>query len=98
VTPWSKKHPDGGSATAQRTDSVTGNAIPSAQVAHSTPQSDLSDRTIDSKLTTLRPWIDCSIRPRTQRGEFKVRRCPQNFIKSLAIVIGPEKCFFASPM
>jgi hypothetical protein len=37
VTPWSKKHPDGGSATAQRTDSVTCNAIPSAQVVHSTP-------------------------------------------------------------
>jgi hypothetical protein len=37
VTPWSKKHPDGGSATAQRTDSVTCSAIPSAQVAHSTP-------------------------------------------------------------
>jgi hypothetical protein len=35
--PWSKKHPDGGSATAQRTDSVTCNAIPSAQVVHSTP-------------------------------------------------------------
>jgi hypothetical protein len=28
VTPWSKKHPDGGSATAQRTGSVTGNVTP----------------------------------------------------------------------
>jgi hypothetical protein len=28
VTPWSKKHPDGGSATAQRTDSVTGSSTP----------------------------------------------------------------------
>jgi hypothetical protein len=43
VTPWSKKHPDGGSATAQRTGSVTCNAIPSAQVVHSTPQSVLSE-------------------------------------------------------
>ncbi len=51
VTPWSKKHPDGGSATAQRTDSVTCNAIPSAQVAHSTLQSDLSEPRIRAAVT-----------------------------------------------
>jgi hypothetical protein len=44
VTPWSKKHPDGGSASAQRTDSVTCNATPSAQVVPLAPVAVFSRR------------------------------------------------------
>jgi hypothetical protein len=53
VTPWSKKHPDGGSATTQRTDSMTCNATPSAQVVHSTPT---NPYTTPRRQNVVTPW------------------------------------------